>query len=271
MPSRISRTLGNVGERALDALALVGGVSLLLGEAAGKVPPALLRGRSKRQGWRNLWAQLDRVGVRAIPIVAMVVFCVGMIITLQTAPTLEEVGFNKRIADIIGIGMFRELGPLISAIVLTGFAGASIAAEVGTMVVGEEVTALKTHAIHPVRFLVVPRVLATIVMTMCLAVVGDVMGVLGGMVAAKLALDITFGQFLGAVMDVVSAGDFATGIVKAGVFGALIGGLACYQGLSVEGGAEGVGRATTNTVVYTIVGLIVIDLLFTAVFFRLSV
>ena len=213
----------------------------------------------------------NELGVRAIPIVSLVVFCVGVIIALQVAPILKRFGASREIADIISIAVFRELGPLIGAIVLTGFAGASIAAELGTMVVGEEVIALRTHAIHPVRFLVVPRVLATIVMTTCLAVLADAMGVLGGMLAANVALDIPFSAFLHDCFAAATVTDFVTGIVKAGVFGGLIGGLACYLGLSVEGGAQGVGAATTKTVVFTIVGLIIIDLMFTAVFYSLKV
>ncbi len=264
-------TLGAIGGLTLAALELIGGVSLLLRDAAVKVGPSLLRARTRRQGWRNLWTQLDRVGVRAIPIVSLVVFCVGMIISLQVSPILKTFGATREIADIISIAVFRELGPLIGAIVLTGFAGASIAAELGTMVVGEEVIALRTHAIHPIRFLVVPRVLATIVMTTCLTVLADVMGLAGGMVAAWIASDIPPLAFLRDALDAVSTTDFVTGIVKASVFGGLIGGLACYQGLSVEGGAEGVGAATTRTVVFTIVGLIVIDLMFTTVFFVFNV
>lgn len=269
----ISATAGSlaiVGGITLSVLELVGGVSILLRDAAGKLP-ALFRGRSRRQAWRNVWTQLDRVGVKAIPIVSLVVFCVGMIISLQVSPILKTFGASREIADVIGIAILRELGPLIGAIVLTGFAGASIAAELGTMVVGEEVIALRTHAIHPVRFLVVPRVLATIVMTACLAVLADVMGVLGGMFAANLVLDIPYAAFLRDCFDAATTTDFVTGIVKASVFGGLIGGLACYQGLTVEGGAEGVGAATTRTVVFTIVGLIVIDLMFTAVFFTFNV
>src|SRR5204862_766893 len=135
----------------------------------------------RRLGWQNLWFQMVRVGVKSIPIVSLVVFCIGAILSFQMAPILKDYGALPQIADIISIAMFRELGPLVSAIVLTGFAGASIAAEMGTMVVSEEVEALEAHAIHPIRFLVVPRVLATTMMMVCLAVVGDLMGSMGGM------------------------------------------------------------------------------------------
>jgi phospholipid/cholesterol/gamma-HCH transport system permease protein len=167
--------------------------------------------------------------------------------------------------------MFRELGPLVGAIVLTGFAGASIAAEIGTMVVSEEIEALEASAIHPVRFLVVPRVLATTVMMICLAVVGDLLGVIGGMLTSKAFLGIPYIQYVRHTLDIIEIKDFITGLIKAGVFGTIISSLACYLGLGVTGGAQGVGVATTRTVVLTIVALILVDLMFTAVFFYLDI
>jgi phospholipid/cholesterol/gamma-HCH transport system permease protein len=175
-----------------------------------------------------------------------------------------------QVADIIGIAMFRELGPLVSAIVLTGFAGASIAAEIGTMVVSEEIEAMEAQAISPIRFLVVPRVLATTVMMICLAVVGDLMGVMGGALVAYASLDISLRQYFDRTFDAVVMKDFITGLIKAGVFGMIISSLACYLGLGVTGGAQGVGTATTRTVVLTIVALIMVDLMFTAGFYYLN-
>ena len=174
-------------------------------------------------------------------------------------------------ADIIAIAMFRELGPLVSAIVLTGFAGASIAAEIGTMVVSEEIEALEASAIHPIRFLVVPRVIATTVMMVCLAVVGDLLGVIGGVFVGKLLLGLTLRGYIQHTFDAIVIKDFVTGLVKAGVFGTIISSLACYLGLGVTGGAQGVGTATTRTVVLTIVALIIVDLVFTTAFFYLDI
>src|SRR5206468_1769448 len=127
-------------------------------------------------------------GVNSIPIVSLVVFCIGAILAFQMAPILKDYGVLERVADIISTAMFRELGPLVAAIVLTGFAGASIAAEIGTMVVSEEIEALEAQAIAPVRFLVVPRVIATTIMMICLAVVADLVGSAGGLIVARLFL-----------------------------------------------------------------------------------
>jgi phospholipid/cholesterol/gamma-HCH transport system permease protein len=212
-----------------------------------------------------------RVGVRSIPIISLVVFCIGAILALQMAPILDDYGALAQVADIIGVAMFRELGPLVAAIVLTGFAGASITAELGSMVVSEEIEALEAGAIPPIRFLVVPRVLATTIMMVCLAVVADLVGTGGGMIVSKLFLGIDFRQYLERVFAIVKMQDFITGLIKSAVFGSLISGQACYLGLNVTGGAEGVGNATTKTVVYTIVALITVDLMFTAVFYYLEI
>jgi phospholipid/cholesterol/gamma-HCH transport system permease protein len=255
----------------LNALAaticFIGELGWLIWDALAALPRALFSKRGRRMGWRNVWAQMDRVGVKSIPIVSLVLFCIGSILALQMAPTLAKFGSVIFVPDIISIAIFRELGPLVSAIVLTGFAGASIAAEVGTMVVSEEIEALEAHAISPIRFLVVPRVLATTVMMVCIAVLGDLMGICGGMLTARGFLDINYITYLTRTFEILKLQDFFTGLIKAGVFGTLISSLACYLGLSVTGGAEGVGVATTRTVVLTIVALIAVDLIFTAAFY----
>jgi phospholipid/cholesterol/gamma-HCH transport system permease protein len=269
-PSFAYRFFASVGAFFIESLEFLGGLGFLLRDTAAAVHSALFRPRGRRLGWKNLWAQMVRVGVRSIAIVSLVLFCIGAILALQVAPILKDYGVLSRTADIIGIAIFRELGPLVAAIVLTGFAGASIAAELGTMVVSEEIEALSASAIPPVRFLVVPRVLATTVMMVCLAVVADLVGTAGGMVVSRYFLDIGMRQYLDRTFDAVELKDFLTGLVKAGVFGTLISGLACYLGLNVTGGAEGVGNATTRTVVLTIVALIIVDLMFTAVFYYLG-
>jgi phospholipid/cholesterol/gamma-HCH transport system permease protein len=259
-----------VGQFTLSLFELIGGVGYLVADTGRQLRRALFGKRGRRLGWANLWAQMNRVGVKSIPIVSLVLFCIGSILALQMAPILETFGMVSSVADIISVAVFRELGPLVSAIVLTGFAGASIAAEIGTMVVSEEIEALEAHAINPIRFLVVPRVLATTIMMVCITVVGDMMGVIGGLAMAQLFLGIGFEQYRTHTFDILAMRDFLTGLVKAAVFGTIIAALACHLGLSVKGGAQGVGQATTRTVVLTIVALIAVDLLFTAVFYFLG-
>ncbi len=249
---------------------LIGGLGYLILDTIAASRRALFSKRGRRLGWKNLWAQMDRVGVQSIPIVSLVLFCIGAILALQMAPILRDYGMVPKVADVIAIAIFRELGPLMAAIVLTGFAGASIAAEMGSTVVSEEIEALQAHAIDPIRFLVVPRVLATAVMLVCVSVIGDLLGVLGGMVVGQCFLDIGHEQYLAHTLDALKLRDFITGLSKSAVFGVVISSLACYLGLGVTGGAQGVGRATTRTVVLTIVSLIAIDLIFNAVFFYLG-
>src|SRR5439155_2424609 len=197
----------------------ISGVGYLLRDAFVSVHQALFVSRGRRLGWTNLWAQMVRVGVQSIPIVSLVVFCIGAILAFQMAPILKKYGALEQVADIVGVAMFRELGPLVAAIVLTGFAGASIAAELGTMVVSEEIEALEAGAIAPIRFLVVPRVLATTVMMVCLAVVADLVGMGGGMIVSRAFLDIGLLQYITHTFDVIKLRDFVTGLIKAGCFG----------------------------------------------------
>ncbi len=248
----------------------LGDLTYLVGDAIRGLPRSLINKQGRRLGWSNLWAQMDRVGVRSIPIVCLVLFCIGAILALQMAPILHDYGAQDKVADIIAIAVGRELGPLVSAIVLTGFAGASIAAELGTMVVSEEIEALEAHAIEPIRFLVVPRMLATTIMMVCISVVGDFAGAIGGLFTADFFVGISPTMYVHHTFDALKLKDFITGLIKAGVFGLLISALACRLGLGVTGGAQGVGRATTRTVVLTIVFLITVDLIFTSVFYYLG-
>ncbi len=255
------------GAWIIGMIEFLGGLGLLLFDTARASAEGLFNKRAWRWAWRNLWDQMNRVGVKSIPIVSLVMVCIGAILALQMAPVLRDFGLVSFVANIVSIAVFRELGPLISAVVLTGFAGASIAAELGTMVVSEEIEALHAEAIDPIRFLVVPRVFATIIMMFCLAVVGDIMGIIGGMVTGSIFLGINYSQYLSRTFEQAKLQDFFTGLIKAAVFGMLISGLACYLGLGVKGGAQGVGVATTRTVVLTIVFLIIVDLMFTAGFY----
>jgi phospholipid/cholesterol/gamma-HCH transport system permease protein len=256
-----------LGSWVISTIEFIGGLGYLLLDTALASRQALFSKRGWKFAWANLWDQMNRVGVKSIPIVSLVMICIGAILALQMAPVLRGFGLVAFVANIVSIAVFRELGPLISAVVLTGFAGASIAAELGTMVVSEEIEAMHAEAIDPVRFLVVPRVVATTVMMFFLAVVGDLMGVLGGMLTSAWFLGINYSQYYNRTFEQAKMGDFITGLIKAAVFGMLISGLACYLGLGVTGGAQGVGVATTRTVVLTIVFLIIVDLMFTAGFY----
>lgn len=258
-------TLGVLGSLG-QAVRFLGGLYMLLTDASWWMGQGLVKADVKFR-YSAVIRQMVRVGVGSIPIIVLVQIFIGIILVLQMAPTLDDYGQLDKVANIIGVAVFRELGPLITAVVMSGFAGASIAAELGAMVEAEEIKALRAHALNPVAFLVVPRVLATIFMMVCLAVISDVVGLLGGFGTAVFVLGIDPHLYLQNTQYSLVVKDFITGLIKAGVFGLLISLIACYLGLNVSGGAEGVGRATTNTVVFSIVALVSTDCLFTAMFY----
>lgn len=269
LPVTIGAAVRSVLGGLLDAVVYLGGLAGLLGNVAGRVGSAAVN-RSAHIRFETITQQCFRFGVRSIPIVMLVQVFIGIILALNLAPTLELYGQLEQTATVVAIAVFRELGPLITAILLSGFAGASIAAELGAMVEGEEIKALRAHALDPIRFLVVPRVLATALMMIGLTVLADVVGVFGGFLTGVYVLDISPQVYIDLTAEAVGLADYLTGLAKSIVFGTIIAALACYEGLNVRGGAEGVGRATTTTVVKSIVMLIGADCIFTAVFYVLE-
>ena len=256
-----------LGGAVLAGLSYAGGMALLLRSTAiwtfkGLFVPHVKFRRSA------LIAQMARVGVASVGIVILVQLFIGVILALQMEPPLKDFGQEATIANIIGVAGFRMLGPIITGVVLSGFAGASIAAELGTMVVSEEIEALEAMALNPVPFLVMPRVLATLIVMILLSVVADLMIALGGYLTAMGVLGPTvYAGYWERMHDQLRYRDFFTGLTQAGVFGILISLIACYEGMKVKGGAEGVGRATTMTVVYSIVAIVVAAAIFTLVFY----
>jgi phospholipid/cholesterol/gamma-HCH transport system permease protein len=260
--------LAKVGSQGEGFFAYIGGLGYLTLETLQQATLGLVtRPRLKSA---DTFYQMVRLGVKAIPIVFLVQFFVGMILAFQLAPVLGDYGQLERVGTVISIAVFRELGPLLTAIVLTGFAGAAIAAELGTMVVGEEISALRTNAIHPVRFLVVPRVLAVIVMTICLTMLADIVSTAGGGLIHTYVLGLDPWQYYHVCVDALRPRDVITGLAKSGVFGFLIAVLSCFEGLRVTGGAGGVGQATTVSVVLSIFLIIAADCVFVGLFYFLN-
>jgi len=267
-PARLLAALGKatmtMGQSFFSRL---GGASLLLGRSAGLTVKGLFVPSARIKG-QTLAIQMVRLGVKAIPIVILIQMAIGMIMPLQMFPKLDEFGQADQVATINAIAAFRELGPLMTAIVLSGFAGASIAAELGTMVTAEEIEALEVMALNPVRFLVLPRLLATIMMTVMLSVIADVVMVASGMLTGMI-LGLDGDTYYQLTLEAVDLTGFATGLVKAAIYGLLIGLISCFLGLSVKPweGSQGVGNATTNTVVYSIVAVIIAAAIFTMIFY----
>ncbi len=261
--------LSKLGERVIGTLAHVGSVIFLFLTAMLWVGRACTS-RRVRIGRTAIVNQIVRVGFRSIGIVSLVSAAVGMILAFQLAPPLDQFGQRALVANIIGVAVLRELGPLIGSIVLTGFAGASIAAEIGTMVVSEEIEALEAHAMNPVRFLVVPRVLAATISMTVLGVLASSVALTSSYALSVIVLEIPGALYIENTLQQVKLVDFLTGVGKGAVFGLLIGLIACANGLKVTGGAAGVGHATTSTVVECVVSIVIADLIFTAIFYALK-
>jgi phospholipid/cholesterol/gamma-HCH transport system permease protein len=207
------------------------------------------------------------VGVGAIPIVSLISFFVGVILALQGAYELQRLGAMQLVAGLVSVAITRELGPLITAIVVIGRSGSAFAAEIGTMRVTEELDALQTMALDPVAFLVVPKFLAMALMLPCLAIWADLMGVLGGSFFGAVGGGFTFGSYMLATRDALFLRDITSGVIKSLVFGMVITAVGCHEGFATGSGAEEVGRSTTSAVVISILLVILIDLIFTALFY----
>jgi phospholipid/cholesterol/gamma-HCH transport system permease protein len=220
----------------------------------------------KTGNWRDLFPTMERTGPDALPIVLLINFLVGMVVAFQSSPQLEQYGANIFLADLIGISMTRELGPLLTAVVVCGRSGAAFAAELGSMQVNEEIDALRTMGFGPMRYLVLPRVLALMLVMPILTLLADIVGTLGGLAVGIYTLELTPISYFTELQKAVTLSDFLSGITKSVVFGLTIGLIACQQGLATSGGAEGVGRRTTSAVVTTLFTLVVIDAIFTIFF-----
>jgi phospholipid/cholesterol/gamma-HCH transport system permease protein len=259
------QTARKVGASVIGGLAYVGSLASLGARAAYFTFIAPFRGKPLR--WQRAISQAMDVGVRALPILSLISFFIGLILALQAAYELRKLGALNLIASGVAITITRELGPLMTAIVVIGRSGSSFAAELGTMRVTEEIDALETMAINPIRFLVTPKFLAMIVMLPCLAIWADFMGILGGAVFGVSQADFTWGSYFQATADALLMRDIVTGLIKSIMFGITITAVGCYEGLSTGGGAEEVGRSVTRAVVMSLFLVIVVDLVFTALFF----
>jgi len=220
--------------------------------------------------WKDAALIAERAGVDALPIVGLIAFLMGLIISFQSAIPLRQYGGEVYVGDLVGLSVLRELGPLMTAILLAGRTGAAFAAELGTMKVNEEINALTTMGIDPVRFLVVTRLLAGIIVTPLLTVFADMIGLLGGAVT-MLTFSIptrTYFTHVGGFADTL---DFIGGLAKAVVFGILIAGIGCLKGLQTATGAAAVGLSTTRAVVASIVMIVVVDGVFALVYWVLDV
>ncbi|MGE5088966.1 MAG: ABC transporter permease [Candidatus Levyibacteriota bacterium] len=239
-----------------------------IGETAAALAHALRHPSTVR--WKDVWAICERVGADALPIVALIAFLLGVILAFESAIPMRRFGAEIFVADLIGISMLRELGGLMTAILLAGRSGAAFAAEIGTMKVNQEVDALTTMGLDPVRFLVTPRVIAALLMTPLLTLFADLIGLLGGALTLR-TFSIPFVTFVHEVDAIVTFSDFMAGFVKSFVFALLIAGIGCLRGLQTRAGASSVGDAATRAVVSGIIMLVIVDGIFAVIYFFLDI
>ena len=211
--------------------------------------------------------QMKKAGYDSLPIVSLVALFIGFIFALQTAIFMQRIGSELYIASLVALSVVRELGPVITALVVAGRVGASITAELGSMQVTEQIDALETLATNPIKYLVVPRFMALAITLPLLTLYADIIGIAGSYMICVYRLGISSSMYLNVTFDALLFKDLFTGLFKTVFFGMIIALVSCYQGFNVEGGAEGVGQATTRSVVVSFIMIIVADCFFTAMFY----
>jgi phospholipid/cholesterol/gamma-HCH transport system permease protein len=261
----MTAVLAFLGRNTLDFIRYVSGLYDLSVKAAYWAFVAPFKGRHMK--WGNAVHQMVVAGVDSIPIVSLISLFIGIVLGLQGAYQLAKFGATYFVTALVGVSMTRELGPLITAIVIAGRSGSAFAAELGTMQVSEEIDALEAMGLDSIRYLVVPKYFAMLVMMPCLTVISDLAGILGGALFEIVELDKTFAMCLWATREALVMRDITTGLIKSLVFGLIITKIGCYEGFSVKGGAAGVGKATTSSVVISIFLIIFADVIFTAIFY----
>ena len=216
--------------------------------------------------WRQVLIQMQRIGVQSLPVTTMTTFFTGMVLALQSGASSKHF-FNEPlfVGTVVSFAMVMELGPVMTALVVSGRAGAAIAAELGTMKVTEQIDALYTLGTDPIRYLVIPRVLAFLLVLPLLTVISDFSGVIGGWVVSSMKLNIPAGVYAADIFDNMEIRHFMHGFLKTFVFAGIISFVSCFKGITTTGGAEGVGKSTTAAVVLSMVAVLIMDYFVTAI------
>jgi phospholipid/cholesterol/gamma-HCH transport system permease protein len=257
--------VADVGEKSRSMLQEVGSIFWFIVATVSETLDRIRRGRAPFRA-DSFFRYSDRAGVGSVPLVAMVSFFLGLTMALLTGYQLERFGTERLVPGLVAIAFTRELGPLLTGIMLAARIGASFTAELGTMQVSEEVEAIEAMGIGPLRFLVAPRILALFALMPCLSVISSAAAIFASALVSRAYFNIAFVYFQDLVLHSLLMRDIVTGVVKSFMFGLLIGAIACYRGLTVRGGAAGVGAATTSSVVTAITTVIGFDTLFNIVY-----
>jgi phospholipid/cholesterol/gamma-HCH transport system permease protein len=262
---RPKHALEEIGEHTVSFFSSVRQVFGFLGDMILALLGLLREPRTAN--WKEVPYLMERTGADAVPIVVLINFLVGFVMAFQGATQLKQFGANIYVADLVGLSVARELGPLMTAIIVCGRSGAAFAAELGTMKVSEEIDALRTMGFGPMRYLVLPRTMALMVVLPMLTLLGDLVAILGGLLVGILSLDLTIAAYLTETRNALTLWDVLSGVLKSVVFALAIALISCQQGFATTGGAEGVGRRTTSSVVSILFALILIDAGFTVFFY----
>jgi phospholipid/cholesterol/gamma-HCH transport system permease protein len=261
--------LVRLGKRAFTAIDHAGELLTFLGQAAlafGK----LLRGQARFRRV-DLWLIVQECGAQALPIVSLISFLVGLILAFMGAVQLRQFGAQIYVADLVGLGMAREMGAMMTGIIMAGRTGAAFAARLGTMTVNQEIDALTTMGLPPMEFLVLPRILALVLMVPLLCVYADLLGILGGALVGVWMLNLSFMQYYQETINALQLMDFVAGLIKGAVFGVLVALSGCLRGMQCGRSASAVGEATTSAVVTGIVWIIVSEAILTVIYDVLGV
>jgi phospholipid/cholesterol/gamma-HCH transport system permease protein len=261
-PVAVVQEIGELGESFFRE---VGNMYWFIVETFQETLERLQQGRVPFRA-ASFFRHAQRAGVDSVPLVGLVSFFLGLTMALLTGYQLQRFGTERLIPGLVAIGFTRELGPLITGIMLAARVGAAFTAELGTMQVSEEVEAIEAMGIGPLRFLVAPRMLALFFLMPCLSTVSNVAAIFASSLISRVYFNIAFVYFVDLVRDALLIRDIITGVLKSFMFGLLIAAIACYRGLSVKGGAAGVGTATTSSVVTAIATVIGVDTLYNIVY-----
>jgi phospholipid/cholesterol/gamma-HCH transport system permease protein len=268
-PNGLLRLVASLGQHTIEILLEGGRLLSFFGQAMSTLFGALIR--PKRLRLTSLTHHLEQTCLNALPIVGLIAFLIGVVMAYQGADQLKRFGAEIFTVDLVGVSVLREIGILLTAIVVAGRSGSAFTAEIGAMAVNQEIDAMRTLGLDPIEVLVMPRMLALIIALPLLAFLADILGLLGGGLMAWSVLDISPAQFLTQLEGAIEPATFWVGIVKAPVFAFLIAMVGCYEGLLVSGGADSVGRHTTRSVVTGIFLVIVFDALFSILFSYLGI
>lgn len=245
-----------LGDKAIAFIEYIGTISIFFGKILFWLfhPPFRIKEAIK---------QAEKIGVSSLPIVTLISLFTGMVLALQSAYQMQKIQAEMYIASLVALSMIRELGPVLTALVVAGRCGAAISAEIGTMKVTEQIDALETLATNPINYLVIPRFWALLVSLVILTIYADFVGILGGYIIGITKLNMSHHMYVKMTFDPITQSDIHNGLYKSFVFGIVICTIACFEGMRAKGGAEGVGKATTSSVVRSFVLIIACDCLLT--------